>query len=100
MQGLRVMQEMIKEAQKHAPSYSGLKIHTPIMDDSLANYIPVPDELVHAAKVKLSGKKEAMVSLTSGGKLSKWAAEQRKERRSGSKKQKRQMAKESKRRNR
>lgn len=40
---------------------------------------PVPEDLHNAAKKKLAGKKEAMVSLTSGGKLSKWAAMRRKE---------------------
>lgn len=47
-------------------------------------YEPVPKEL--------AGRDEAMVSLTSGGKLSLWAAKRRKA--------KRKMAKESKRRNR
>jgi hypothetical protein len=41
-------------------------------------YEPVPPELNHAAKVKLAGRHEAMVSLTSGGKLSRWAAKERK----------------------
>jgi len=42
-------------------------------------YVALPDNLQHAAKVKLNGKKEAFVSLTSGGKLSNWAKEKRKE---------------------
>ncbi len=55
-------------------------------------YEPVPPELETAAKKKLAGKDEAHVSLTSGGKLSKWAAQKRKN--------KRKMAKASRRRNR
>lgn len=55
-------------------------------------YEPVPKELESAAKKKLAGKDEAYVSLTSGGKLSKWAAKQRKA--------KRKMQKESRRKNR
>lgn len=39
-----------------------------------AAYTPVPDELLAAAERKLAGEDEAMVSLTSGGKLSRWAA--------------------------
>jgi len=56
------------------------------------DYIPVPPELDRAAKLKLAGRNEAYVSLTSGGKLSKWAAKERKKRRK--------MAQESRRRNR
>ena len=44
-------------------------------------YTEVPKELETAAKKKLAGKAEAYVSLTSGGKLSKWAAKQRKAKR-------------------
>lgn len=44
-------------------------------------YKEVPKELETAAEKKLSGKAEAYVSLTSGGKLSKWAAKQRKTKR-------------------
>lgn len=58
-------------------------------------YVPVPQELEHAAVRKLDGKPEAMVSLTSGGKLSKWAGTQRKKSKARGK-----MAKESRRRNR
>lgn len=49
-------------------------------------YEPIPPELEGAANKKLAGKGEAMVSLTSGGKLSKWAAEKRKARRKMAKK--------------
>lgn len=55
-------------------------------------YEPVPPELGHAANLKLAGRNEAVVSLTSGGKLSRWAAQKRKERRK--------TARESRRRNR
>ena len=41
-------------------------------------YNPVPGALEYAAKRKLNGEKEAYVSKTSGGKLSKWAAKKRK----------------------
>lgn len=37
----------------------------------------VPEELQHAANVKLNGEKSAIVSKTSGGKLSKFAAKER-----------------------
>ena len=49
--------------------------------EKLANYEPVPEELRLAAERKLAGKDEAMVSLTSGGKLSKWAVKKRKAKR-------------------
>ena len=52
-------------------------------------YEPVPAELEHAAKMKLGPAAEAMVSLGSGGKLSRWARKRR-----------RQIANESRRRNR
>jgi ABC-type enterochelin transport system substrate-binding protein len=42
-------------------------------------YKPIPEHLERAAQKKLAGKEEAMVSLTSGGKLSQWAAQERKE---------------------
>jgi hypothetical protein len=42
---------------------------------------PIPPKLEPAAKKKLAGKDSVMVSLTSGGKLSKWAAKKRKEKR-------------------
>lgn len=58
-------------------------------------YMPIPQELEPAAEKKLAGKPEAMVSLTSGGKLSKWAGAQRKRSKSKEK-----MVKESRRRNR
>lgn len=43
-------------------------------------YLRVPPNLQRAARKKLSGRREARVSLTSGGKLSKWAARVRKAR--------------------
>ena len=45
------------------------------------DYEPVPPELERAAASKLAGQDEAWVSLTSGGKLSRWAAEKRKKKR-------------------
>ena len=60
-------------------------------------YTPVPKELEPAAAKKLAGKPEAMVSLTSGGKLSNWAGAQRKKNRKSAKEK---MVKESRRRNR
>ena len=44
-------------------------------------YTPVPENLNHAAIAKLAGKQEANVSLTSGGKLSRFAGQTRKQRR-------------------
>lgn len=57
-------------------------------------YFGLPKELEYAAKLKLNGQDEAMVSLTSGGKLSNFARDKRKE------KHKKQIAKQSRRRNR
>ena len=48
------------------------------MSPPLDAYIDIPPELSRAARRKLAGKSEAMVSLTSGGKLSNWAKEKRK----------------------
>lgn len=44
-------------------------------------FTPVPPELEPAAIKKLAGQSQAVVSLTSGGKLSKWAAQERKKKR-------------------
>lgn len=41
-------------------------------------YLEVPKEMNNAVQKVLKGKQEANVSLTSGGKLSTWAAQQRK----------------------
>lgn len=49
--------------------------------DSLSNgqdYESIPKELKRAAEKKLNGEVEAYVSLTSGGRLSKFAAKMRK----------------------
>jgi hypothetical protein len=43
-------------------------------------YSKVPEGLERAAKAKLAGKAEAQVSLTSAGRLSKWAAAERRRR--------------------
>ena len=45
------------------------------------NFEPLPEHLNRAARRKLNGKKTAMVSLTSGGELSKYAACLRKKKR-------------------
>ena len=45
------------------------------------SYVPIPVGLELAAKKKLAGRKEAQVSLTSGGKLSRFAVSERKKRR-------------------
>lgn len=55
-------------------------------------YQPIPPELLKVAERALKGRSETVISKHSGGKLSKWAAQQRK--------QKRKVAKETKRRNR
>ena len=43
-------------------------------------FIPVPQTLERAASLMLGKNKSAVVSKTSGGKLSKWAAKKRRER--------------------
>lgn len=52
----------------------------------------LPEDLLGSSRKKLAGKSEAYVSLSSGGKLSKWAA--------GKRRQKRKMAKKSRKQNR
>lgn len=47
-------------------------------ESPFADYEVVPQELERAAGMKLNGKSDAHVSLTSGGKLSNWAANKRK----------------------
>ncbi|MBA7541746.1 hypothetical protein ES705_34062 [subsurface metagenome] len=42
-----------------------------------AGYVPIPPNLQNAAIKKLAGKPEAFVSRNSGGKLSRFAAHQR-----------------------
>lgn len=47
-------------------------------DESLPDgYERIPPELERAAQLKLAGRKEAQVSLTSGGKLSQFARDKR-----------------------
>ena len=67
-----------------------------MQDFQQKDYMLIPQELESAAERKLAGKPEAMVSLTSGGKLSSWASEQRRSKRKSRSK----IAKESKKRNR
>ena len=64
------LQERIEEAQK--------QIREHFYKES---YIPVPKELNHAVRVALRGRQEATISRTSGGKLSRWAASKRREKR-------------------
>lgn len=64
----------------------------PTHENPPTGFDPLPDELQFAAMTVLADRVEAQVSLTSGGKLSKWAAQQRKNRRK--------MQKDSRRRNR
>lgn len=56
--------------------YSG---HLATVDIGIARagYVTVPLELEPAARKKLAGRDEAYISLTSGGKLSRFAAEAR-----------------------
>jgi hypothetical protein len=52
------------------------------MDQSAKEaYEPIPNHLIKAAVLKLGGTKEATISKHSGGRLSKWAAQRRKEKR-------------------
>lgn len=57
-----------------------------VPEDEQEDYTELPEELAEAAQKKLAGKDETVVSKTSGGKLSKWAAQQRKLRRERAKK--------------
>lgn len=57
------------------------EMYREMQDFQQRGYASVPKELQPAAEKKLAGKNEAIVSLTSGGKLSKWASEQRKNKR-------------------
>lgn len=56
------------------------------MPELSTGYEFVPSDLNRSAKRKLAGKSEAYVSRTSGGKLSKYAAKQRKKKRAEAKK--------------
>ena len=47
-------------------------------EDVRGSYVPIPARLNRAARRKLDGRPEAHVSLTSGGALSQFAAQQRK----------------------
>ena len=66
-----------------------------LSEEEQKNFEPVPVNLERAAMLKLAGADEAQVSLTSGGKLSKWAAKERKKRKSRNK-----IARQSRKRNR
>ena len=59
---------------------------------SILDIVAIPGQLTLAAHLKLAGQKRALVSRTSGGKLSKFAAEERKKNpghKNGSQKKKR-----------
>jgi len=67
-----------------------------MMEDFDKQFTQVPKSLERAAKKKLGKNDEAMVSLTSGGKLSNWSKRQRQLKR----KNKQRIQKESRRKNR
>lgn len=48
-----------------------------VPEDRREDYTELPEELAEAAERKLAGKNEATVSKNSGGKLSRWAASER-----------------------
>jgi hypothetical protein len=59
--------------------YDGHLINLSEEQDPPTGYVEVPEQLSRAAKRKLAGRNEAHVSLTSGGKLAKFASKKRKE---------------------
>lgn len=58
----------------------------PLNENPPHGYKPLPDHLAPAARKVMGDCDEGQVSLTSGGKLSKWAKQQRKSRRKMQKK--------------
>ncbi|HAX82640.1 MAG TPA: hypothetical protein DCY40_08750 [Actinobacteria bacterium] len=56
-------------------------------------YTPVPEHLRSAALRKLAGRRETYVARHSGGQLSKWAAEERRQQRKAAKARKAKIAK-------
>lgn len=52
-----------------------------LADLARLGYTPVPEELQHAADFALGGQDETVISMHSGGKLSRWAAGERKKKR-------------------
>ena len=58
---------------------------TTIEREFRTDYVPLPDQLNRAARRALRGREETHVSLTSGGMLSKFAAEQRRAKRKAAK---------------
>jgi hypothetical protein len=50
----------------------------PFNENPPHGYTPLPDSLAPAARKVMGDRDEGQVSLTSGGKLSKWAAKERK----------------------
>ena len=84
--------ELLKEEASKEAAIEPFEKLDELKREKAKDYEQVTKELEVAAKRKLKGKDEAMVSLTSGGKLSKWAAKKRK--------QKRKMVKQSRKKNR
>lgn len=56
-----------------------------VAEEFMKRFTRLPEELEEAAKRKLNGSNRAFVSLTSGGKLSKFAAGERKKKRNAAK---------------
>ena len=83
--GHLVSPEKFEEMQKEVMRKLTKEIAEGSANGPLEDYQPVPKELEPAAKKKLASKDEAYVSLTSGGKLSRWAAKQRKAKRKAAK---------------
>lgn len=64
----------VKDAEEISQFESGVSD----LDEKLRGLEMLPPHLERAARKKLNGRKEAYVSLTSGGKLSRYAASVRK----------------------
>lgn len=65
------------------PNTNELRTFKDIIDLEKAHdegFLPVPGELKYAASCTLKGRESVMISKTSGGKLSKWAANKRRQR--------------------
>jgi len=74
--GHLISEELLEQIRAHFPERAKL-------------YEVLPPKLETAAQKKLAGSMEAHVSLTSGGKLSGWAAKRRKARKQAKKSRKR-----------
>jgi len=58
----------------HLVSAEHMELMRRLVPEQAERYTEVPAELEKAARAKLAGSNQAAVSLTSGGKLSRWAA--------------------------